>query len=134
MKINTISRLMSAASSVGQASESIMKQHIENTQSRLDHGVDIFGNEFAPYLDQERFRGRRPLSRAASLFDEARVDASTSSQGGVEFRAAIVGEAAKIAHYQNVKRRFLGYSDEDRRDMVIGIRKALKEGFKNGGH
>lgn len=134
MKIKSISKLIAAAASVRKASTPIMQQQIENTQSRLDRGVDIFGNEFAPYLDQDRFRGQRPLSRAASLFDEARVDASTSSQGGVEFRASITGEAAKIAHYQNVKRRFLGYSADDRRDAVSGVRKALKEGFNSGGN
>lgn len=134
MVIKSIAKLLGAASSVRRSAAPLMQQQVDNIQDRLDRGVDIFGNEFAPYLDQKRFRGRRPLSRAASLFDGARVDASTSSQGGVEIRATIVGEAAKIAHYQNVKRRFLGYSLDDRREVMASIRKALAEGYRNGGN
>ena len=134
MKIKSMSKLLAAAGTIRRVAEPIMRNQIRNTQDRLNQGVDVSGDNFTPYLDQGRFRGREPLSRAASLFDEARVDVSTSSQGGVEIRATITGEAAKIAHYQNIKRRFLGYSAEDRREAMLSIRRALREGFKNGGY
>lgn len=126
IQIKSIKRLIYATSRMDTAAGPLMRNQVQNTKDRLNTGIDVSGNPFAPYKHPERFKGRRPLSRAASLFNDAQIGAVNSSLGGVEFRASISGRSAIIAFYQNIHRRFLGYNREDRREAKKTVVDTIK--------
>ena len=132
VKITSIDRLIKSIQQVDRFLIPAMELEVQNTRDRLNRGIEVDGDQFAPYKNPNRpeFRGRRPLQFAARLFNEAQIDVSETSFGGVELRATIVGTPATIAIWQNVMRDFLGYSTQDRREMVGKTMAALRESYK----
>lgn len=129
IKIKAINRLMRATDTFG-AHSSVMESQIQRTRERLNLGIDVNGASFAPYKEDRPTNQERPLARAARLFDDVRYTYNRTLEG-FDIIATITGQAAKIAHYQNVKRRFIGYSAEDRRSIKQGVAAMLKEAMRN---
>lgn len=121
-RITSISRLIAATTSFD--SSHVMEQQVRRTQERLDRGVDLEGQAFAPYKYPERQHDNdRPLQRAARLFESPNYIVD-HEHGGTSFKATIYGLPAKIAFYQNRMRKFVGYSRQDRQDVkeeVVGM-------------
>ena len=130
MRITSIKRLMFAAENLGH-STTVMEQQIQRSRDRLNMGVDLNGGTFAPYKDDRPSNQNRPLAQAARLWDDVRYSSSRTLEG-FELTATITGQAAKIAIYQNVKRRFVGYSSGDRDLAKQGISTMLREAMKRG--
>lgn len=129
IKIKAINRLLRATDTFGTHS-SVMESQIQRTRERLNFGIDIHGASFAPYKEDRPTNQDRPLARAARLFDDVRYTYNHTLEG-FDLVATITGQAAKIANYQNVKRRFVGYSTEDRRFVKQGVVAMLKEAMRN---
>ena len=130
MRIMVIKRLITAVDGMGM-NTSVMEQQIQRSKERLNMGVDLNGGTFAPYKDDRPSNQNRPLAQAARLWDDVRYSSSRTLEG-FELTATITGEAAKIAIYQNVKRRFVGYSSGDRDLAKQGVSTMLREAMKRG--
>ena len=130
MKITAIKRLMAAVDNMGQ-STSVMEQQIQRTRDRLNSSIDLRGSTFLPYKEDRPTNHNHPLALAARLWDDTRYSSSRTLEG-FELMATITGQAAKIAIYQNVKRRFVGFSHGDRDVVKQGISTMLKETMKRG--
>lgn len=125
LKILSISRLIRSVDRLGDNSQ-VMERQIENMQARLHSGIDLGGSPFAPYKTKRPDNQTHPLAQAYKLFDRARYDVS-QSHNGFDFTATITGRAATIAFYQNFKRRFVGFSEDDQVAARQGIVATLKE-------
>lgn len=130
LRIKAIQRLMFAASNMT-SSTSIMEHQIQRSKMRLDAGVDLKGAKFAPYKEDRPTNNSRPLAHASRLWDDARYSYSRTLEG-FEMQATITGRAATIAIYQNVKRRFVGFSDTDKGEAMQGLVRMLREAMKHG--
>ncbi len=125
-QITAIKRLIEATSSFGNSTH-VVEQQVTRIQGRLRRGVDVDGNSFAPYKDPRAAHANsRPLERAARLFESPAYDFARTLEGA-EFKATITGQAAKIAVYQNVRRRFLGYSDADKKEVRTELMSMIAE-------
>lgn len=129
MKVTSIKRLMDTANNMGAGLTRANEGHIGRVQDRLNAGIDVHGNPFAPYKDPERYTASRPLSKAAHLFDDTKYSVAQGVKG-VESTASIVGMAARIAFFQNVHRRFVGFSIEDRQLTLKEVANTIKEGIR----
>ena len=128
-EILSIKKLIAATSNFSH-SPKVMENQAARTRFRLDQGIDVTGSVFAPYKDKTRTHpNSRPLQRAARLFESPRYD-TTNVLGGSEFRMTITGQAAKIARYQNIRRKFIGFSAQDRSDVKRDIFSMISETFK----
>jgi hypothetical protein len=129
IRITALKRLLFATSELGTSTHP-MEQQIGRTIERLNRGVDLNGNSFAPYeYKNVKHLHSRPLERAARLFESPRYDI-TSNANGMELKATITGQAAKIATYQNIKRRFVGFSRTDRPEIREELKSKLGEAFR----
>lgn len=129
-KIMSLKRLIQASASLGNSTH-VMEQQTARTQNRLNQGVDLDGATFKPYKDQTRAHpNSRPLEHASRLFESPHYDL-TKTLSGCEIRMTITGEAARIARYQNVKRRFIGFARSDRGDVRQEMKHMLVEAFRN---
>jgi hypothetical protein len=130
MKIMSIKRLMFATKNIGH-STAVMEQQIQRSRDRLNMGVDLSGRSFAPYKENRPSNQSRPLAKASRLWSDARYSMSNTLDG-FELTATITGRAAEIATYQNVKRRFVGFSGDDKDLVKRGILAMFKEAMKHG--
>lgn len=129
-RITSIRRLIEAADSFGESTH-VMEQQTARTQARLEQGVDLDSNTFTPYKYPNKLHDNdRPLQRAARLFEGVKYNVN-KALGGVDFKMTMSGEPAKIAYYQNLRRRFMGFSRSDRTDAKEELGRVLMEAFKN---
>lgn len=129
IKITSLHRLLSATTDFGKSTKPVEHQ-ISRVQARLSQGIDVEGNSFAPYKDQKRKHPHsRPLEHAAKLFEPTSFDLERNLTNS-EFRASIHGQAARIAVYQNVRRKFLGYSRRDREEVMSDMKQTLREAWR----
>ena len=129
MQITAIKKLLRALDDVG-AHSTVMEEQMIRTRDRLNAGVDVDGRPFAPYKTRRPYNHTRPLLHAAQLFDPVKYD-GTRSAVGFELKASIFGQAARIAYYQNFRRKFLGFSREDRRQVRDDLADALSNYMQN---
>lgn len=128
VQIRSVSRLIAAVASIRDP-QKVVPQQISRIQERLSSGVDFQGHPFAPYKTDRPQNHDRPLQYAAELFDDARIEAKVGGHD-VQFFAKIYGQAAKIARYQNVRRKFLPFSDRDHREFRSSLLGMLKDGWR----
>lgn len=129
IEVKSIRKLISATTDFGHSTH-VVERQVVRTQERLNRGVDVFGNKFAPFKDDRVRRNSRPLQRAARLFEGPRFDL-VQTLTGQEFVATISGQAAKIANYQNVNRKFVGFSRQDRSEIREDLKFMIGNAFKN---
>lgn len=129
MRITAIQRLLDATSNIDGGLSRANQNQVQRIKDRLNQGVDVDGNAFAPYKDPSRYKAPRPLSKAAHLFDGAEL--SIESKGSSkEATSTIIGMAARIAFFQNVYRQFMGNSTEDKRAAMRDIAESIKDGVR----
>lgn len=123
MRIRSIDRLIRGINSIDRT---LASNHVGRIQERLKSGIDVSGRGFAPYKDGRRPDDQfRPLQRAAKLFEDATFSEQRIGDS-IELVATVRGRAATIAHYQNVRRRFLGFSSDDRRETLQNVVASLR--------
>ena len=111
-------------------SSHVVEQQVRRIQDRLDQGVDLEGQRFAPYKYPKRQHDNdRPLQRAARLFEGASYSVD-HEHGGATIKGTIHGIPAKIAFYQNRMRKFVGYSRQERQEAKEGIMATIAEAFR----
>ena len=129
MRIHSIAKLIEATSQMSGATAA-MEDQIYRIAARLNSGIDLDNRPFAPYKNTKvAHKNSRPLERAARLFEGPHYDTEHGGSG-LELKATIFGNAAKIARYQNEKRRFIGYSQLDREEVREKLKQVLVENFK----
>jgi hypothetical protein len=130
IRIRAISRLMRATHEIG-SSTTPSENQVSRIKSRLVSGTDVDGNTFAPYKNPKVKRANsRPLQQAARLFESPQFDNEVNFTG-ISFKFSITGIAAKIAIYQNFRRRFLGFSRQDRPEVKHDIANELRKAFRS---
>jgi hypothetical protein len=127
IKIMTVERLLRSIDTIHLRSNP-MEEQLQRTRDRLRSGIDVDGRTFAKYKNDNPKNHSRPLEKAVHLYDHAKV-MSGPDIGGAEFSLGISGRAAVIATYQNVRRTFSGFSDEDRSLVRENLFKNLREGM-----
>lgn len=132
-RITALKRLLSATSDFG-GSVHVMEKQTERTQSRLSQGVDLGGQTFAPYKDRKRKHlNSRPLEHAARLFESPKYDLSRNLEGAT-MKMTITGMAARIARYQNFRRRFVGFARSDRPEVKREIFTMIADAYNKWTH
>lgn len=124
--MNAVTKLIVAVK-LAQQDHSIMERQLRRMQDRTRSGVDIHGVAFAPFKRLPKDGRQTPLGRGGLLIARARVG-SVNSLDGTALRATITGQAAKIAYYQNRRRQFWGFSQQDKLDVVADFKFAMKGG------
>jgi hypothetical protein len=127
IQITTIRRLIAATTQLD--SSHVVEQQVRRIQERLDRGVDLEGQAFAPYKYPERQHDNdRPLQRASRLFESPTYTVD-HEHGGTNFSGKIYGLPAKIAFYQNRMRKFVGYSRQDKEDAKENLMQSIADAF-----
>jgi len=106
------------------ADETIMGEQLKRMEERTSAGVDIHGAAFAPFKRLPKDGRRTPLGRGG-LLTRAKVDSATSLDG-VDLRATVTGMTAKISYYQNRRRQFWGFSEDDKSIVREKLREAIR--------
>jgi hypothetical protein len=128
-QITSIKRLLHATSELG-GSTTVVEKQVVRTQERLNRGVDVNEQAFKPFKDPERYhKNSRPLEHAAMLFTDCKYDIERTLSG-MDMRFILIGEAAKIAKYQNKMRKFIGWSKLDKDEIMRDLRQELGEAFR----
>lgn len=127
---NILKRLLGAITSVEQMEAgTVLASQVERMQTRLRNGVDIKGQQFAPYKEDRPTNQIRPLHKAAKLFDDSTFHSSLT-HSGTEYKLSLSGRAGTIAFYQNRNRRFFGFSDMDSDLVKAQFIEHLKEAMR----
>ena len=130
VSFTSVKKLMAATSEMG-GSTAPIKNQVGRIQARLNQGVTSLGQSMAPYKDPKRKYGNsRPLQRASRLFDSPEYSIEKTFSG-VDMRATITGQAAKIAMYQNVRRNFLSFSEENAEEVGKDIAESISSAFNS---
>lgn len=123
--IISLDRLSSAIQRVH--GQDLLKEQMRRTQSRLKSGIDLDGKPFAPLKEKSKSgEVRQPIKSLASCLDSASYS-EDNSLTGMRFSARLVGRLAQIAFFQNMTRRFWGYSDQDKQEVRRGLTERLRE-------
>lgn len=125
LKVNSIKKIMYAADAFG-SNPDVLPRQIQNIRERLNSGVDSNGEAFAPYMTERKTNHDRPLELASRLFDGVHYSSENTLENTL-VKATISGEAAKIAGYQNVKRKFMPFSEKDRDDVRKQVFESLRK-------
>lgn len=129
MRITSIKRLMGAVDHPSSFLGDGNRRQIDAIQERLRNGVDTEGTAFDGFKDPSRARYPRPLYHAYKIFQDG-AQRIESGIGSVRSVFTIYGVAAKIAHYQNIRRQFLGFSLDDRRAALESVVSGIKKGMQ----
>lgn len=122
--MNIVRRLINAVDGVG-SNTSVMSSQLSRIVDRNASGRDINGATFAPYL-RERKDGRQvPIVAGPRLLGAAQVGA-VPSLDGADLRISVSGKAATIIAWQNRRRRFMGFSDQDRADVKRDLMDSIR--------
>lgn len=128
VRINSLKALLYAVSEMRHATN-LVENQVKSTQDRLNSGTDVDGKMFAKYKTVRPSNQSRPLLLASRLFDGASLG-SQEMFDGTFLQATISGNAAIIARYQNSMRRFVGFSDDDRRVARESALSIISENMK----
>lgn len=113
--MSRLARILDAIE-VASQDKTVMERQLDRMEERVRAGVDIHGAPFIPFKRLPKDGRRTPLGRGG-LLTRAKVD-GVNSLDGVDLRATVTGTTAKIAYYQNRRRQFWGFSDQDKNDAV----------------
>lgn len=127
IQITSIKRLIYASNNVGPGLQKSAERQVSVMKERVSSGTGVGGDLFAPYKDPSRYHSPHPLAHAAKLFDNVDYKLGYGVGGALEASATITGQAAKIALYQNLHRKFIGYSMTDKKQLFENIANSMRE-------
>jgi hypothetical protein len=99
-----------------------MEKQLGRIKNRTLAGRDVDGFPFSPKKDGSQ----STLNRTGLLLRSLQVSAG-SSESGLVGRISVTGRARQYAPYVNARRRFLGTSTSEKKDVIDDLRRAIHE-------